>query len=639
MANRFLSKLQNLWPFSTLHFDELKPSKQLVNKLNIPDHTKQFVFAVRDPETQSLVYILSSLNLSEQSCSDARELINEVKPDAVIVQADWFSTFDDDEEDEDEVPTSFFGVIKRCFIDKIGRDEYESVAGYFVLREIFGTGYNGHVLAAKKAAKDVGSEFIVLLSPPETFSDDSNDDDDDDSDDDDDNDSGLIVDVINRFRDFVNSFVPQQQGAATSLASIGLKRFSMNKDVRMVLEKGLSENMHPLLIGNSKNESVSEAGSVEIQPTTSYDAPAFAQSIYLLLEHLHDIFSYLPLMGNALAHAQKMLLDVNRGEVLDVKTVSKVHTFRFAVEGLRIALHDEGMQPVGEKGVSKSNKIEYSELPGDVQAQVMFTQAIRSQTDKFKTIVAVVDASVLADIRKHWDTPLPGELKEVLGELLTYSEGKGASLNHGDSKRLFTDSPVVAVGAGATAVLGASSLTKLVPMSTLTKAVTFNTPASLKIVLSQMQKLLSVALGSSKVTAPGFATSGAKSSVFMKTAVSAEKIRAVTQVAIASAEKTSLSTLRLAFYDIMRKRKIQRVGFLPWATFAGSIATCTGLILYEDRIECAIQSLPAAPSIASLGRGIQNLREASKVVMQTEGTRVQKSIESFVNSIRTAGDQ
>ena len=631
MANTFLSKLQNLWPFSTLHFDELKPSKQLVNKLNIPDHTKQFVFAVRDPETQSLVYILSSLNLSEQSCNDARELINEVKPDAVIVQADWFSTFDDDEEDEDEVPTSFFGVIKRCFFDKIGKDEYESVAGYFVLREIFGTGHDGHVLAAKKAAKDVGSEFIVLL-PLETFGDDSNDDDDD-------NDSGLIVDAVNRFRDFVNSFVPQQQGAAASLASIRLKSFSMNKDVRMVLEKGLSGYTHPLLIGNSKNKSVSEAGSVEIQPTTSYDIPAFALSIYPFLDYLHHMFSDLPSMGNALGHAQKMLLDVNRGEVLDAKTVSEVHTFRFAVEGLRIALHDEGMQPVGEKGVSKSNKIEFSELPGDVQAQVMFTQAIRSQTDKFKTIVAVVDASVLADIRKHWDTPLPGEVKEVLGELITYSEGKGASLNHGDSKRLFTDSPVVAVGAGATAVLGASSLTKVVPMSTLTKAVTFNTPASLKIVLSQMQKLLSVALGSSKVMAPGFATSGAKTSVFMKTAVSAEKIRAVTQVAIASAEKTSFSTLRLAFYDIMRKRKIQRLGFLPWASFAGSIATCTGLYLYEDGIECAIQSIPAAPSIASLGRGIQNLREASKVVMQTEGIRVQKSLESFVNSIRTAGDQ
>jgi hypothetical protein len=198
---------------------------------------------------------------------------------------------------------------------------------------------------------------------------------------------------------------------------------------------------------------------------------------------------------------------------------------------------------------------------------------------------------------------------------------------------------VVAVGAGATAVLGASSLTKVVPMSTLTKIVTFKTPASLKIVLSQMQKLLSVALGPSKVVAPGFATSGAKTSGFMKAAASAEKIRAVTHSVIASAEKTSVSAMRTAFYEIMRKRKIQRIGFLPWATFAGSIGTCTGLLLYGDGIECAIESVPAAPSIASLGRGIQNLREASQAVMQTEGTRVQKSIESLVNKIRKSRDQ
>jgi hypothetical protein len=44
---------------------------------------------------------------------------------------------------------------------------------------------------------------------------------------------------------------------------------------------------------------------------------------------------------------------------------------------------------------------------------------------------------------------------------------------------LSADRPVVEVGVGATAVLA---------MSTLTTVVTFKTPASLKIVLGQMQK-------------------------------------------------------------------------------------------------------------------------------------------------------
>ncbi|WJX64406.1 hypothetical protein P8452_49188 [Trifolium repens] len=77
------------------------------------------------------------------------------------------------------------------------------------------------------------------------------------------------------------------------------------------------------------------------------------------------------------------------------------------------------------------------------------------------------------------DNPLPGDIKEIVGELITDSDGKEVSLNHGDRKWLSVDRPVVEVGAGATAVLA---------MSTLTTVVTFKTPASLKIVLSQMQK-------------------------------------------------------------------------------------------------------------------------------------------------------
>ncbi|KAK2434869.1 hypothetical protein QL285_019980 [Trifolium repens] len=205
------------------------------------------------------------------------------------------------------------------------------------------------------------------------------------------------------------------------------------------------------------------------------------------------------------------------------------------------------------------------------------------------------------------------DTQSIIYFLSSLDLSEGVSLNHGDMNWTLSDRPAVAVGAGATAVLGVSSLTKVA---------TLKIPASLKIVLSQMQKLLSVAVGSSKVMAPGFATS-----------------RVVTRSVIASAENTGFSAMTTSFYEIMRKRKMQRVGFLPWATFAGSVGTCTGLFLYGDGIECTIESLPAARSIASLGRGIQNLREASQVVMQTDGARVQKLIESLVNRIRKARDQ
>ncbi|KAK7312176.1 hypothetical protein VNO77_35848 [Canavalia gladiata] len=635
MAIALLWNLQNLWPFSALKGDELKVSKELVKKLHIPEHTKQFVFAVRDSQTQSLIYFLSALNLSERSASDAECLIREIRPDAVLVQAGHspFSLIQSEEEEEQRVtefdnplPTSSFGVLKRCFLDKIGKDKYENVAGNFVLREIFGTSFHGPLLAAKKAAEDVGSSFLVIESPlgKSCWGNNS------------DNNSGG-VDNGSHFRSIVSSLVPQQQAA--SLAPVTLKKFPLDNEVRMMLTKAFSGYLDPLLLGRSNTGSALERDSVEIRPTGSYEVPAFARSIYPLLEDLHDIFGDLPSIGKALTHVQKMLLDVNGGEVLDRRIVSEVYTFRIAVEGLRMALNNKGLRPINRKSVAESDKIGFSELPVDDRSHVLVAQAIRSQTDKFKTIVAVVDAGALAGLRKHWDTPLPVEVKELVGQLILNSEGNEVMLNHSDRKRLLTDKPMVAVGAGATAVLGASSLTKVVPASTLMKVVTFKIPASLKIGLSQMQKVLAFAFGPSKVVAPGIATSGAKTSGVMKAAVSAEKIRAVAHSVIASAEKTSISVMRTAFYEIMRKRKMKPVGFLPWATFAGSIGTCTGLLLYGDGIECAVESLPAAPSIASLGRGIQHLREASQAVIQTEGSRIQTSIESLVNRIKKARDQ
>ncbi|KAJ0093618.1 hypothetical protein Patl1_26293 [Pistacia atlantica] len=85
--------------------------------------------------------------------------------------------------------------------------------------------------------------------------------------------------------------------------------------------------------------------------------------------------------------------------------------------------------------------------------------------------------------------------------------------------------------------------------------------------------------------------------------------------------------MRTAFYEIMRKRRVKPIGILPWAT-------CAGLLVYGDGIECVAESLPAAPSIASLGRGIQYLHEASQEVKQTNGTRIQKSIEALMYRLK-----
>lgn len=631
MALAFFWNLQNLWPFSLLlKYDDydLRVSDELVSKLSLPEHTKRFVFAVREPETQSVIYILAAQNLSELSAIDAKCLIGEVRPDAVVAQVGNSPLTEiQSEETEsidgvfDSVPTSSFGVLKRCFVDKINKEKYENVAGNLVLREIFGIGFNGHFLAAKRAAEEVGSSFLVIESPFVTCSSGDN--------------PSEECDIGYKFQGLLSSLVPQKVGSVALLSS---KRFCLTNDFQKQMVKSISSYMDLLVPRFSHSTSLSEVGSKEIQPRCSYKAPPFAQSFYPLLEDLHNIFNDLPSIRRALAHAQKMLLNVNRGEIVDTHILSEVYTFRIAVEGLRIALNNAGRLPINKIGNSKSAKIEFSDLPVEDKSHALFAQTLRSQTKKFQTIVAVVDAGGLANLRKHWNTPVPLEVKDLVEQLVTNCEEGGEFSNHNERKRLLTGKPVVAVGAGATAVLGASYVSKVVPASTFLKVVSFKAPASLKLFLSQTQKVVSLGLGktlgSSKVVAPSIASYGAKTTSVLKATASAEKIRVVTHSVIASAEKTSFSAMRTAFYKIMRNRQVRPIGFLPWATFAFSVATCTGLLAYGDGIECAAESLPSAPSIASLGRGIQSLHQASQAAIQTDGTKIQKSIEALIYRLK-----
>ncbi|KAK9910474.1 hypothetical protein M0R45_034434 [Rubus argutus] len=646
MALALVWNLQNFWPFSILKPDDLRLSNELVHKLRIPEHTKQFVYAVRDPETESVIYILSAQSLSERSALDAECLIREVRPDAVIAQVDLSTITEVQYEKsvsrdgvDDSVPTSSFEVLKRCFLDKVNKDKYESVAGNLVLQEIFGVGFDGHFFAAKRVAQEVGSSFVVLEFPCGKNSDGE--------------DTSGELDEVAKFQGLASSLVPQQMGSVASLSS---KRFYLTNDVQSQMVKLLCPYIDLSILRLSPSSSASKAGSKDIQPQSSYEVPQFAQSFYPLLVDLRNIFIDLPSMGKVLAHAQKMLYDVNKGEAVDAKDICEVYTFRIAVEGLRISLNNAGRLPISKIRNPNLNKTEFSELPVEDKSQALFAQALRSQTKKFKTIVAVVDASGLSGLRKHWNTPVPLEVKELVAQLITDCEGEAEMSKHTDRKRLISGKPLVAVGAGATVVLGASSLSKAVPASTLMKVVTFKVPAStfmkvvtlkvpssLQLFVSQTHKTVGLALskilGTSKVVVPGAASSGVKSTTVLKATASAEKIRAVAHSVIASAEKTSFSAMRTAFYEIMRKRQVRPIGVLPWATFGCSIATCAGLFAYGDGIECAAESAPAAPSIASLGRGIQGLHLASQEVMQRDGTKVQKSIDSLMYSLKKVRTQ
>ncbi|KAL1558297.1 hypothetical protein AAHA92_08781 [Salvia divinorum] len=621
--------VKSLWSFTTLFFhNDLRESDRIVSKLSIPESTKHFVYAIR--ESQSVIYVLAVQNLSERSATDAECLIREIKPDAVVVQLSE-SEMDGLKETrvglisdgggggfvgDDTVPTSVFEVLMNCFMHKANKEKYEDAAGSLVLREIFGVSFNGHLVAAKKAAEEVGSSFLMLDSPFVKFNFDGNVEGGSEG-----GDSGNDG-LHGLFGLQMSSLV--SKGVGSSIVSLNSRAFHALDEVQSRMVKSLSSILLPA------SPPTKLAGGEEVRALADYEVPQFARCVYALLVDLHDIFLDIPSMETALACAQKMLCDVNKGDTVDNRVLSEVYAFPIAVEGLRIALNNAG-RVVRNPATAKC---EFSDLPVDDQAHSIVAQALRSQANKYRSIVAVVDASGLAGLRRNWKTDVPLEVKHMVDQLVINLDDDSTQ---GNRKWKLANKPMVAVGAGATVVLGASSLSKVVPVSTLVKVATLNVPSSLQIVLAQTQKAvvlaLGKALGPTKLVAPGMASSTLKGTT-AKALVSAEKIRAVAHGVIASAEKTSLSAMRSAFYEIMRKRQVRRIGVTPWATFGCSIATCAGLLAFGDGIECAAESIPFAPSIASLGRGIQNLHQASEVVRPAESSRVERSIESLLHKFK-----
>ncbi|XWS35325.1 hypothetical protein CRYUN_Cryun21dG0116300 [Craigia yunnanensis] len=555
--------------------DDLKVSDRLVHGLSLSEQTKQFVFAIHEPESQAVVYVLAAQSLSKQAALDAECLIKEVKPEAVVAQISHLPTEEiaaegDKSRDDlvNSLPTSSFGVLKDCIFNRKNKEMYDNVAGNLVLQEIFGIGFHGHLWAAKRAAKEVGSSFLLFRSPLVIA-------------------NGNICNVFDTRNKFQGVGPLHCSFTSEEIGSIPLS----TDEFQLQMLKSLSSSATCL-----NSTSYSCFSGVELEdplPRCNYQAPPFAQPIYPLLCDLHNLFNDLQSIGSAL---HKVLINVDKGETVDSK-LSEVQTFRIAVEGLRIALNSAAHCPISKQEIFDSARMDFSQLPMDEKSNVLLARALRHQTKSFKSIV---EASSLRGLRKHWKTPIPMEVENLAKQSIYRHDDEEESLaiNTVEGKNL-TDSPLLAVGAGATAVLGASSIPRVLSISNLTRLITLHVPVSLELLLSYTEMVAAIALGKAfgptKLVAQGIATYGAKTTSALKAVGSTQKIHAVVHSIIVSVERTSFSIMRTAFNEIMRNRGVKPIGLMLWATFGCSMAMCTGLFVYGDGIECAVESLPAAP--------------------------------------------
>lgn len=656
MATAVLTYLQSLWPLSALlREDDLRASARLLRGVPVPEETKQFVLALRDREPGSgsrggVIYILAAQNLSERSASDADSLIRRVRPAAVVTQL--AHTAADDVRAEEEclegggaggVPASPFQVIKRCVTEKRSKDQYVKAAACQVLQEIFGVGFYGHVLAAKRAAEETGSCFLLLESPYErncnggasggqsTME------------------EGSGQQLASRCSLAQSSTDDgtggQSQGSClltqstSSIVSSHVRKICLVDDIGGQLVKSLAPTVNLLMSQAISSDGVSECKLAECKPSDRYEAPPFAQTVYPLLADLYDIFVDIPSIGKAMASAQELLRQVHDGKPISTEMLSDVYVFRIAIEALRIGLNNAGRSHIDTRDNHGSKKLDFSELNSEEKCHILLVQALRSQVREFGSVVAVVDASCLAGIRRHWDTPVPSEIAQLASSCFKQYGNKNdsednelpSSVDSTDKKSWVAEKPVVVVGAGGTAILGFSSLSKTVQASAFLKLAPYKTPVVLKYGLIQLQRHASIVL--SKVLSNGVFSASSNASVLQFTA-SLEKIRAVTHTVISSAKRTSLMAMRTSFYEIMQKRQKQPFRITPWATFGCSMAACAGLLMHGDGIECAAEVAPSVPMIATLGRGLEILRLTSQEVRQTRGQHIKEALGALMSNLK-----
>ncbi|KAL2642339.1 hypothetical protein R1flu_009926 [Riccia fluitans] len=647
MASWVWEKLRNLFlP------EDVRTSRKLVASLSLPTHTSQFVHALTDPRnpSSSVVYLLSVERLSERSIADIHSVVGAVRPKSVVAFVDSKSIPDVSEEEnllhgsEDtlHVPTSALDVVKRSFVEISKASVYESRAALRLLVSIFGTTFHGTTIAAKKAAQDaeasfeyfcfpstanaalVSEEVEAELEPVETNTNDPE------------GIFGFLSTVWDSFftgfhgEDRVENLVDTTREVAGKSLSISYPQEL--KALGPSFAAALRWSEVPVLGVASDGESASQAAELEELSAEELEAdcPSFALPFYPVFINLHNLFES-PLFTQALSYVKNLLKSVDNGDDVSREDLAHARLFRIGVESIRV--HWTVTTPA-----KTGQPIDFSELSYEEKCYALLAQGLKQQGEKCKTVVAIVDANSVPHIRKHWNTALPPELEEYAEHCFIPLGSSDAEEGSGLLGNIHLEKPetkaAVVVSAGAAAAVGIISLPSV---STAVKILTFKVPTVLKIFLLQAKRSALVTL--SKVITPAsnavvpalkavgsgkaaVVPSGGLKAVALKGAASAEKARVAAHSMVSAAERASLQAIRTSFYSLMKNRQGKIIGPRPWLMLAGSLTTATAIWCYADEIEHGIGIVPAAPALARLGRGLENLDVAADNMHEVQGPSV-----------------
>ncbi|GJZ04763.1 hypothetical protein Tco_0538038 [Tanacetum coccineum] len=133
MGSGIMNYVKSFWQFRNDY--DLRVSDELVKELGIMDESKRYAV-------------------------DVERVVSCVRPSAVVARVNEVDFDNVGGEEGCLIPTSL-GVVKRCFLHKIGKDKYENVGGSLVLKEIFGVGFNGHFWVTERMVEEVEISYNI----------------------------------------------------------------------------------------------------------------------------------------------------------------------------------------------------------------------------------------------------------------------------------------------------------------------------------------------------------------------------------------------------------------------------------------------------------------------------------------------
>ncbi|KAH7444804.1 hypothetical protein KP509_02G092600 [Ceratopteris richardii] len=595
-------------------WDDVSVSKQLLHSLPIKSSTRHFTFALKDPHhPDSVLYILSSYLLSEQSASDAHDLITTVRPGAVVVQmgSNIVDLIDMEHGCEAQVlyPESLLDVIKESFHNGNGRAKYLKSAQEDVIKAIFGTSFMGYVIKAKHAAKETNSSFYYFECPQ------------------------VLVEVEkNEMSDSIEDPLLVAKHVSSSLGSSFFSFSRLMPDgVNMYVSQMKLSTGYPsstVLARYPTLAHLSAERQGDSDSDNAFECPEFAQMVYPFFTELYGTYRHDQGMDLVLQETQKLLINIENGEAVDQSQLSVCQSFRLAVEGLRHFVNNSAQAPLKiDKAAFLS--VPFEELPYEDMCYVVLVQALKQQLQKSHRVVAILDAGTVAGVRKYWAYPASDHIIAMAMEALVIESDGGLSNELEISKDRIIDKPIIVVGAGAAAAVGLASLINWAPASTVMKVLSFKLPTVLKLALIKAKKgsisavakaahpFVNSLVPSGKTFLVAKSSAGSKASI-LKAVSSTHNIRTSVHSVISTAERASLSAIRTAFYNVMRNRHRKGVGSRLWLHFGVSVTACAGLAAYGDRIENAVEILPEASSVSRLCQGLNNLAHAANALLQIE---------------------